>query len=529
MAMLTGHASSAAGGIAGIGQIPIHALGLSDTTPEEVVKNYQGMAYQPTDPKAIENMQGLSELMQPLISTIDKTRTGEKTFQAGGGPLLSTVNEMAPDLVGAMLSLKGLQKPPQMAPVPGGTLNSSPIPMQMNPRTGGLVGAMSRKGKAASDLANKKPIARAAPFKIAASGAVVADKLAKKAIGAGWDESFITWVKTTDKTARANVREMIKIAKKRVGETKDFSYDGRPSDVLGASLKKRIDLVRQVQRQSGALVEKVAKRQLKGVDVDVSGPLNNFKQKVFDLGGKVDDKGKLQFGVESQLYGQSSKQQAIRTIFEKIDDLGDVSDGYKAHKLKQFVTEFVDYGKASKDGMSANVENMLKGLRSDINGVLKGKSTAYDKVNGSYSAATQSLSDFQKAAGPSIDLFGPNANAATGRVLRKLLSNMQNRENLSTAMKNLEDVAVAHGGKYTDDLTAQAKAVNELERILGSFAETSFKGEITQGVQRVAENPSIRQAGTEAVRMSAKQLMKIRQNQTAQLRALEELIYRSDP
>jgi alkaline phosphatase len=92
-------------------------------------------------------------------------------------------------------------------------------------------------------------------------------------------------------------------------------------------------------------------------------------------------------------------------------------------------------------------------------------------------------------------------------------------------MKQVEDVATQFGGKYADDLTAQAKAVNEIERLFGSFAETSFKGEITASGQRIAESPSLRQAGTEAVRLSAKQLRKMRQNETTQIRALEELIY----
>ena len=525
--MLSGQVANSLGGIAGIGQTGLNAAGLSDTPPEDIVKGYQdALTYRPQDSRAQQNIQDFGKMVEPVMKAVDSTRTGEETFQKGGGPALSTANQMLPDIVGAMMGLKGVTSPPRLPSTPHGTMNSMPIPMKMDSKTGRLVNAMSNKGKIRSDISAQKPTARTAKYTVTPAGRLVGETLAKKAVSAGWDDSFVAWVKTTDKQTRQNLREMVNIAKKRVGEGKEFTYNGRPSDIIGKSLKTRIDLVKKVQRQSGSLIKKVSKQQLSGKQIDISEALNKFKSQVFELGGKINEKGEIEFGINSQLYGQASKQKAFKDVFAKINTLGDVADGYNAHQLKQFITEYVDFGKGSKDGISANVENVLKGFRKDINDTLKGQSDAYDKVNTSYSQTTQALSDFQKAAGKSIDLFGPEADAATGRVLRKLLSNMQNRENLAATMKAIEDVAVKHGGKYTDDLTAQTKAVNEMERLLGSFAETSFKGEITQAGQRVAENPSIRQLGTEAVRMSAKQLQKTKQNQTAQIRALEELIYR---
>ncbi|MCP3702101.1 MAG: hypothetical protein GY954_04115, partial [Alteromonas sp.] len=179
---------------------------------------------------------------------------------------------------------------------------------------------------------------------------------------------------------------------------------------------------------------------------------------------------------------------------------------------------------APKEGLSASIEKTLKDLRFDINEALQGKSKAYAKVNTSYSRATQGLSDFQNAAGKSIDLFGPESDAATGRVLRKLLSNMQNRENLAAAMKQIEEIAVEHGGKYTDDLTAQAKAVNEFERLMGSFAESSFKGEIGSAAKNVAGMPTPGKLAEEGLKLTASQAKKIRNNQTTQLKALEALV-----
>ena len=519
----SGMAADVVGGIAGLGQIPLYASGLSDTPPENIVRTaQQAFTYQPRTETAKRTLGKYGEILQPLVQAMDKTRTGDKTLEATGSPAFATVNEMAPDIVMAMLGAKGLQKPVQMAQRAPGTLSSTPLPVN---KGGNLVSALSGKGKIRSDLLGQKPIARSAKYTLSPKGAVTVDKLAKSAVGQGWDESFIAWAKAANKPTRQNLREMVNIVKKRVGETKDFSSNARPSDVLGKSLKTRIDRVKQVQRQSGSLVDKVAKKQLAGKQVDISGPLDEFRGKVMELGGRINDKGKLEFGIDSPLYGQASKQKALRTVIEKIDSLGDVADGYNAHKLKQFITEFVDYGKGSKEGLSANVENILKKFRSSVNETLKGQSPAYDKVNTAYSETTQALADFQQAAGRSIDLFGPESDAATGRVLRKLLSNMQNRENLAAAMARMEEVATKNGGKYVDDLTAQAKAVNEIERLMGSFAETSFKGEITSAGQRIAESPSARQLGTEAVRLSANKLRKMRQNQTKQIKSLEELLY----
>ena len=447
-------------------------------------------------------------IAQPVSEFTDKFRPAEAVYDATGSETLGAIAGAIPEMVMAAVGARTM--PGKPAPPTPGTLSSSPAPFRFN-------------DPIVQDIKSGKPIARTAKYDLTSKG-LKGNKLAKKAIGQGWDESFISWVKTADKTTRQNLKEMVSIVKKRVGELKDFSSNARPSDVLGKSLKSRLDRVKQVQRQAGGLIKRVSKQQLSGKQVDISAALEAFKAKVFELGGKVNKKGELEFGIDSQLYGQASKQKAFKDVFAKINKLGDVTDGYKAHQLKQFVTEYVDFGKGSKEGISANVETVLKGLRANINETLKGQSAAYDRVNTAYSGTTQALSDFQKAAGRSIDLFGPESDAAMGRVLRKLLSNMQNRENLSAAMKQVEKMAKEYGGKYVDDLTAQAKAVNEIERLMGSFAETSFKGEITSGVQRIAESPSVRQLGTEAVRLSAKQLQKTRQNQTKQIRALEELL-----
>ena len=521
ISMMSSQAADALGGLAGLGQIPLHALGLSDTHPAQVVKQYQeGLTYQPTDPRAQAVQQGQAEMLAPVVEAIDKTRTGEQTFNTTGSPTLATLNQIAPDAIMGMFGIKGLSGNYNIQPPMRGVAASTPVPLMraMNPPKPKLTNDPLRM-----DLANQRPTARAAGRRLTPEG-VVKVKPAQTAVKAGWSPDFVSWAQQATPQNKGAIRQMINITRRRVGEGKDFAFDGRPIDIAGAKLNDRVKLLRQVQKQSGQLVDKVARSSLRGKQVDISPVKTRLEQKIAELGGTFNEKGKLVFNVESKLYGQPAKQKALRTVVEKLESLDNVTDGYTAHELKQFITEFVDYGKAGKEGLSASVEKILKDIRADLNQTLKGQSQPYDKVNTAYSETTDALSSLQKAVGNSVDMFGETADTAFGTALGRLLTNYGSRPRLQAAVEQSTQTATKYGGQYNDDLTALVKAANEFEKQFGVFAERSLPGAVGQAGQRLMENPSVTQAGIEVVKMSARQLEKIRRSETARLAALEKLL-----
>jgi hypothetical protein len=166
---------------------------------------------------------------------------------------------------------------------------------------------------------------------------------------------------------------------------------------------------------------------------------------------------------------------------------GVMPDAYELHRLKKYIDNVVSYGKTS-DGMVGNVERVLKNLRRDIDGVLDSNFENYNTANTIYSDTINAIDSLQDVAGKKIDLSGPSADKAVGTLLRRLSSNAQSRTTLLDAMDVTEEIAKKYGAKFADDIDSQAVFVNQLEKVWGSDADTSFMGQVTSAVSDVEKS-----------------------------------------
>ena len=111
----------------------------------------------------------------------------------------------------------------------------------------------------------------------------------------------------------------------------------------------------------------------------------------------------------------------------------------------------------------------------------------YNTANTKYADTVGALDALQDVAGKKMDLFGPNAEKATGTLLRRMMSNAQSRVNLVDAVDSLESMSKKYGGAFTDDISSQMLFVDELDNVFGSVARTSFAGEAAKGIRKGAE------------------------------------------
>ena len=154
--------------------------------------------------------------------------------------------------------------------------------------------------------------------------------------------------------------------------------------------------------------------------------------------------------------------------------------------MKRFIDEVVTYGKQG-EGLSGKTERILKQLRRDLDSTLDDAFPEYNRVNTTYADTVGSLDALQDVAGKKMDLFGKNADKATGTLLRRLMSNAQSRVNLVDAVDSLESIAKKYGGEFTDDISTQMLFADELDNVFGSVARTSFAGETAKGIRKGAE------------------------------------------
>ena len=168
----------------------------------------------------------------------------------------------------------------------------------------------------------------------------------------------------------------------------------------------------------------------------------------------------------------------------RIQRLQNSPDAFKAHNLKRFIDTQVSFGKASKDGLTAETERVAKSLRRNINKSLRELSPEYKKVNTKYSDTIDVMKEFSKAAGANFDPSKPSADKFLGKLTRRLLSNVQSREALSDSIYSLESVGRKYGANFGDDLKTQVAVIDEIETLLGSQAPTSLQGVTEKAINR---------------------------------------------
>ena len=143
-----------------------------------------------------------------------------------------------------------------------------------------------------------------------------------------------------------------------------------------------------------------------------------------------------------------------------------------------------------------------------------------------YSSSSGALESLQKGVGTSIDLSSGRADKSLGTSMRRLLGNTQSRVKLMDALDELQGVVKETGGSIDDNIMMQAKFADELERMFGSSAPTSFGGQIERHAGRAIDSVTSKQGATRAAIDAAAKLAgkAVGINEEAAIAAAERLL-----
>lgn len=462
----------------------------------------QALTYQPRSQTGKATMGRVGEILHPLASAMEKPREwGEEMYNAGAPEWAARGVAGLPEYAGAMVAALGMPKPKPKLPQ-----------LKTNPQTGDLVTAMSKD--------RLKPNINQ---RISDAGKLIKDPKIKPAIKSGWSEKLVGWAARQPKMARDKMREMVNIADDYFNK---MDADQLPSDVIGKSAAQRIEFVNATRQKAGRAMDAIANGQLTKTRMDAAKLRSGMNIEIRRLGGKVTPDG-INFPIKSKLYKQGGDAQALIDLHDKLNAIGRMPTGKELHDLKQWIDTYISYGKSpatKAEGISAASETVLKGVRRQVNEILR-QNKPYAKANDIYSETKTALDTLQKGAG-NIDMFGEGATESIGQVMRRLLSNAQSRTKVKQGVTKIGEIAdkYSQGNLPFEDYTPQMRFLNEMERLWGPFKESSFKGEIAQAGQRIAENPSKMQAAREGVNV-IKRIGGTDQSRARQLQTLKELLY----
>lgn len=489
-ALVSGAVAEPIAGLAGIG-----ALLPGGRTPTEAIEaTREALTFQPRTETGQAQQRAIGETLAPIGEAIQKVETGlgEAAFEATGVPALAAIATALPTAIAEAIGLKGASKL-KLAK------SGSPLAKRIAEESTGQVKKSFEQRLTPSRRFGKK---------------------AQESIKQGFDEGMVTVITNSSPIDKRRMLQMVNTLEKGKADEL-FRAKNRPADIAGDSLLRKVGFVKSNNTQAGKQLNRVANG-LKGKDVDINDPINKFFDDAEGLGVTFDDNLKPNFE-GSQIEGVAPAENLINKIALRIKRKPD-PDALDAHNFKKFIDENVNFGK-SAEGLGGKTERVAKSLRKGVNDSISGNFPKYKEANTRFSETIQALDSLQDAAGRKIDFFGPNAEKATGTVLRGLMNNTKGRANLMNAIDNIESTAKKLGGSFDDDILTQMLFADELDKVFGTGARTSLRGEVGKaGIDVAVDVSQMTLPGAVAVgvKAGAKRLRGI--NEKNKLKSIKELL-----
>jgi hypothetical protein len=335
-------------------------------------------------------------------------------------------------------------------------------------------------------------------FRIA-NGRVIDDALGEEALKQGFRKGDIASAKGANPQTRARMRQMLNM-KRQISADESRALNFRPTDVVGDSVMSRFQFLTDEARRlrlelddiagksrtvSGRnLLESDASRPaLAGRMIDTSRVANRFSQGLDDLqiGFSIENR-KPKFNFENSLISEDkTSQRVIRSVANILAKGGDV-DAQAAHLVKRQLDSMLDFNRSSASGLTDAGEKFAKNIRASVNESIRDVSPAYARINDDLSQILGTIDDFSGSLGR-VDPFAENASAAVGQTMRRLLSNVQSRADLDTALINLDDAAARLGGEFPVDIKRLILFNKTLDDRFGATARGSFQGDIESALR----------------------------------------------
>jgi hypothetical protein len=533
------------GGLAGIAQTlnPFAEEGAG----AKAVKDIQAGAFQPTTESGKETMKTIGDLVKAgvdivnfplsglgglveLVSgqgveqaaeTVKKVQSegvskqlGGRVFEETGSPLAATVAETLPAAIGEIAGLKGTGPALRAAgrgaeavgetvkPIAGELIKSggelvSDVAKFQTPKTREIARQL-QSGEINTDIANLKlanegitdPTARQKLLG-ADLPKVIKDKPVIRAVDQGFDIDFLETVKKVGTPADIKALQKMTNMAKRGRTDPIFRRDFRPSFVAGDVLLDKFNQIKAINRAAGKRIGNATKF-LKGKRVPTAQIGDSFLEALDGLKIKMVD-GKLNF--EDALVSGAGRKKAISDIFGRMTKNKN-PDALDVHELKLFLDDTISYGKEVR-GLGGNAENVLRDLRRNIKDTLDNNFPDYAKANKAYSDTIGILDEIQSLAGKKTDLTSNSASGQLGILARRETSNAQSRGRVKEAFDNLDNVLYEHacfggvkriedsGGLTKVDFRLLMEYANELDRVTGNAASTSFTGSLETAAKAV--------------------------------------------
>lgn len=333
----------------------------------------------------------------------------------------------------------------------------------------------------ADDLGLSGSTTSTAPYKLNKHGKLIDNPKHKIAQEAGFSDAILSFTERVNPDTRVKLNKMLN-SRERLFETPESSVVNDPSIVTGDSLDNRLKIVKKVNREAGQNIDKYVKNTLGEIELNTIPLMDEVAEKWAKQGVNLDtNTWEIDYGdMELNEKGQA----VINNLLDEMKEIQTTPTGRTVHNLKRRIDEDIAYGK-KLTGLDAKTQGLLTDFRLSTKEFLEKQFPEYARANAEYSKTVDVINRIQKAAGK-VDLDGEFSDANLGRMSRAIMSQRISRDEIATAIKDLDAIAVGNGYKLKDDLTQQVYFANQLDDIWGPSRATGFAGQTKQGAASAA-------------------------------------------
>lgn len=335
-------------------------------------------------------------------------------------------------------------------------------------------------------------------------GRIVADDLGVEAVRQGYRKGDVAAAKGANQATRSEMNRMLTMGRQILSDTSK-AQEFRPSDVVGDHVLNRFSFIRSKADGLRSELDRIAKKTQVAdpTKIEGSAPVTGLKGLEINAGAVEDNTisqlDRLGLNIPENVLGNTtllnkwikqpgsfsgsdiSKDKTSQRIIKDVVDLLSEPvkvDAFRAHKLKRQLDNLIDFNKKSARGLTETGKNFAISVRRSLNEAIRNVSPQYARVNDDLSSAIETMNNFERVLGGSIDVFAPGANKAIGQDLKGLLSVRKSRVKLENAINDIDDTVKDLGGSFDVNVRDLNQFANTISDRFGAIERTSFKGEI---------------------------------------------------
>lgn len=435
--------------VAGLSGLAAGAVTGDPETAARVVEDVRrDVTYSPRSEAGQEYLQNVGEALAPIgeaITGVSET-LGDTAMEWTGSPELAAVAYSIPTVALEALGVKGTKVGKRFA---------------------------EKDLRAAQKQVLSDPTLKThesvADVKISPGGQVVEAPEGVKLLDSGLSRTDTSLIVHSDPATKRYMKKMTEAYSQAIGNKKAAALKS-PSDMMGASLQRRLGFAAKRREMLGKNLDELVKGEVGGQQIDVSDVIGSFNEMIGELTPPGAKKIKPKMTPKGQVYlpknwykgtaldaqGMGPARRLVQDAYKLYGNLTEfgITDVKSAHALKKSLDELIDQAKLGESSTRGQSMRKAISMRAAINDKLSAVD-GYGSINGELSQLIDAMKPFDDAKGSAKSWGDAGVRSRLGKMAESLADPQAGAE-LQRGLASLDGYIAKSGKGMGDDVIGMA-------------------------------------------------------------------------